>query len=154
MKRKTEEEKELAGTTRADRTRVSVAGGGVGRMPTGLGKFKVASRMWRLLAEELGEELRPADGPALQLLSLHLGLAIEAAGELAEVGATVPDTAHGGVKRNPAAMVMLQHSAAAVSLLKEMGATPKSRPAGAGEREDSLVDMLSVLTTGTPAGRR
>lgn len=153
MRRKTEEEKALAGTRRADRAQPRPAGSGVGRVPNGLGQFKEAARLWRLLAGELGEELRAADAPALQLACLHFQFAMDAAAELQAQGATVVDTAHGGVKRNPAGMVMLQHSTAAVALLKEMGATPKSRPVGAGGREDSLSDMLSMLTTGTPARR-
>jgi phage terminase small subunit len=60
----------------------------------------------------------------------------------------VADTAHGGVRRNPAQMVFLQHSQALLTTLKELGATPKSRPAGAGQREDTLAEMLSLMTHG------
>jgi hypothetical protein len=45
-------------------------------------------------------------------------------------------------------MVMLQHASAAVALLKELGATPKSRPANAGPAEETLSDMLSLMTAG------
>jgi P27 family predicted phage terminase small subunit len=148
MRRKSETDKRLAGTTRPDRAPGAAFTEGVGRVPNGLGQFKQAASLWRLLASELGEELRPADAPALQLLCLHYQFAMDAATELQEQGPVVEDAAHGGVKRNPAGMVMLQHASAAVALLKELGATPKSRPANAGPAEETLSDMLSLMTAG------
>lgn len=148
MRRKTEAEKQLAGTARADR-RPNAAGGGVGSMPYGLGQHRHAARLWRALANELGEELRPADAAAMHIACLHYQMAMDAMAELSEAGSViVADTAHGGIRRNPAQMVMLQHSQALLATLKELGATPKSRPAGAGQREDTLAEMLSLMTHG------
>lgn len=148
MRRKTEDNKLLAGTARADRPPRDPASG-VGDMPYGLGKMRHGARLWKALAVELGDELRPADAAAMHIACLHYQLAMDAMAELIEGGTVVvPDTAHGGVRRNPAQMVMLQHSQALLATLKELGATPKSRPAGAGEKVDTLADMLSLMTHG------
>jgi hypothetical protein len=156
VKRKPDDEKKLAGTFRPDRAMPKQrAGVGVGRMPVGLNQFKPAARLWRLLAAELGDQLRPADGPALQLLCWHFGLAMEAMKHLAEVGPTVPDLVHGGVKKNPSGTILLQNSAAATALMREFGLTPKSRIVGVADGHSvSLQDMLAVLSTGTPAEGR
>jgi phage terminase small subunit len=147
MRRKTAEEKRLAGTARADRQAAGQQPG-VGDMPWGLGKMRHAARLWKALAGELGAELRPADAAAMHIACLHYQIAMDALAELQDGAIVVADTAHGGVRRNPAQMVFLQHSQALLTTLKELGATPKSRPAGAGQREDTLAEMLSLMTHG------
>lgn len=117
-------------------------------MPIGLNQNKHAARVWRLLAAELGAQLRPVDGLALTLLAWHFAVAIEAAAELSQDGATADDRVHGGVKRHPANLTFRQHSGAALVLLREFGCTPASRsvipPDDDGE---SLHDMLRAMVS-------
>lgn len=138
--------KGLRGTARADRRRPGMkAAAGVGRMPAGLADNKPAARAWRLIAAELGDRLRPVDGLALQLLAMHFAAAIEAAEALASEGPITRDTAHGGNKRHPGAVIFSQHSDRAARLLVEFGATPRSRLAffdGDEEPGPSLVELL------------
>ena len=147
MRRESESLKAMRGTARADRRRPGMRGAaGVGRMPAGMANNKPAARAWRLIAAELGDRLRPVDGLALHLLALHYGAAIDAAEALIEAGPVSTDAAHVGIKKNPAAVVMAQHSDRAARLLVEFGATPRSRSAFFAGDEDqdrpSLVDLL------------
>lgn len=142
-----EQTKRLRGTARADRRRPGMRGaGGVGRMPAGLANHKPAARAWRLIAAELGDRLRPVDGLALQLLAMHYGAAIDAAEALASEGPIVRDTAHGGNKRHPGAVIFSQHSDRAARLLVEFGATPRSRAAFfAGDDDQDVPSLVDIL---------
>lgn len=138
--------KYLRGTARADRRRPGMRGAaGVGRMPAGLANHKPAARAWRLIAAELGDRLRPVDSLALHLLAMHYGAAVDAAEALASEGPITRDTAHGGNKRNPAAVIFSQHSDRAARLLVEFGGTPRSRAVFFDDEEapgPSLVELL------------
>lgn len=145
--------KQLRGTARADRRRPGMRGsGGVGRMPAGLASSKPAARAWRLIAGELGDRLRPVDGLALQLLALHFGAAIDAAEVLATGGPVSKDIAHGGDKRNPAAVIFSQHSDRAARLLVEFGATPRSRIAFFADDEPAGPSLVELLFSDVEAG--
>ncbi len=103
-----------------------------------------AARCWRLVADQLGDQLRPVDAIALHVASLHYQAAVDAAAELAETGATLPDRV-GSSKRSPAGVVFLQNSDRLLRYLCEFAATP--RRAGlveetAGESVEGWVERL------------
>lgn len=62
---------------------------------------------------------------ALRLLVEHYTIAIEAVGELREMGLFAP--ARDGVKKNPAATVFKENAVAALRVMTEFGMTPSSR---------------------------
>ena len=152
MRRKPTSEKELAGTARADRVRRSpLARAGKPLMPAWLKENDQAVAIWRLMVDELGDVLTPADGPALALAAVNYAIAIESARLVLSEGAVIPDPPHSSksnpaFKKNPASAISLAHASMAAKLFAQFGATPTSRPLlpVAEPAELSLADELML----------
>lgn len=152
MRRKSEAEKTLAGTARADRRRRPVGGDGVPPMPRGLGQDKHAARAWRLVAQELAGVVAPVDGVALWLLVKHVSYAMQAAEQLEADGLMVDDRRHGGqMVKHPAMQTFLWNSDRAAALLKSFGATPAGRAALGGDFTGDDVPTLEEVLFGLGA---
>lgn len=108
-------------------------------MPAMVKASPVLSDLWRQFMHTLSEEslgnLTLADSWALEMLIRHLHVVRMASNEMIESGTvTVHDSAHDRLAKSPAESTMRFHSGAAMSIMKELRLTPKSRQ---GRRSDS-----------------
>lgn len=109
-------------------------------------------RLWRALAPVLQEMgvLSEGDLPALEMLCLHYSVARDAVTMLEEDGLTV-DTVQGGVKKHPAAAVLVENSRLLRAYLSDFGLTPASRvrlKVDPDEKEQSLAELLFEAARG------
>lgn len=145
----------MRGTQRADRPDATARkrkqparGASSPVMPRGLAGQRHAARCWRLIADQLGDQLRPVDTIALHVLSLHYQAVVDAAAELAETGATLPDRV-GSSKRSPAGVIFLQHSDRLLRYLTEFAGTPRRAGLVEGtDDEESVEDLVARLFMG------
>ena len=108
-------------------------------MPATVKASPVLSDLWRQFMHTLSEEslgnLTLADSWALEMLIRHLHVVRMASNEMIEAGAvSVQDGGHNRLAKSPAESTMRFHSGAAMSIMKELRLTPKSRQ---GKRSDS-----------------
>lgn len=108
-------------------------------MPAMVKVSPVLSDLWRQFMHTLSEEslgnLTLADSWALEMLIRHLHVVRMASNEMIEAGAvSVHDGGHNRLAKSPAESTMRFHSGAAMSIMKELRLTPKSRQ---GKRSDS-----------------
>lgn len=108
-------------------------------MPAMVKASPVLSDLWRQFMHTLSEEslgnLTLADSWALEMLIRHLHVVRMASNEMIEAGAvSVHDGGHNRLAKSPAESTMRFHSGAAMSIMKELRLTPKSRQ---GKRSDS-----------------
>lgn len=108
-------------------------------MPAMVEASPVLSDLWRQFMHTLSEEslgnLTLADSWALEMLIRHLHVVRIASNEMVEAGAvSVHDGGHNRLAKSPAESTMRFHSGAAMSIMKELRLTPKSRQ---GKRSDS-----------------
>lgn len=108
-------------------------------MPAMVKASPVLSDLWRQFMHTLSEEslgnLTLADSWALEMLIRHLHVVRMASNEMIEAGAvSVHDGGHNRLAKSPAESTMRFHSGAAMSIMKELRLTPKSRQ---GKRIDS-----------------
>lgn len=108
-------------------------------MPAMVKASPVLSDLWRQFMHTLSEEslgnLTLADSWALEMLIRHLHVVRMASNEMIEAGAvSVHDGGHNRLAKSPAESTMRFHSGAAMSIMKELRLTPKSRQ---GKRSDA-----------------
>ena len=108
-------------------------------MPAMVKASPVLSDLWRQFMHTLSEEsignLTLADSWALEMLIRHLHVVRMASNEMIEAGAvSVHDGGHNRLAKSPAESTMRFHSGAAMSIMKELRLTPKSRQ---GRRSDT-----------------
>lgn len=112
--------------------------GGVGEaipgpeMPVMVERSPVLAELWRqfmlTLSEESVDNLTPADSWALEMLIRHLHIIRVSSNDIVDAGTVnVYDGGHNRLAKNPAESTMRFHSSAALSILKELRLTPKSR---------------------------
>lgn len=107
-------------------------------MPVMIRQSPVLAELWEqfiaTLSEESVKNLTPADTWALEMLIRHIHIIRMASNDITEAGtANVRDGGHNRLAKNPAEGTMRFHSRAALSILKELCLTPKSR---VGRRSD------------------
>lgn len=85
--------------------------------------------LWDEIVGPLAEAglISSVDGMTVELALRHFAIARKASNRLIEGGTTVPDTAHGGVKKNPEAQVYKDNSAAFLEYAKQLGLSFASR---------------------------
>ena len=108
-------------------------------MPAMVKASPVLSDLWAQFMHTLSEEslgnLTLADSWALEMLIRHLHVVRMASNEMIEAGAvSVHDGDHNHLAKSPAESTMRFHSGAAMSIMKELRLTPKSRQ---GKRSDA-----------------
>lgn len=101
-------------------------------MPIMVRQNPVLAELWKQFMFTLSEEsvgnLTLADSWALEMLIRHLHIIRVASNDIVEAGTVnVYDGGHGRLAKNPAESTMRFHSGAALSILKELRLTPKSR---------------------------
>ena len=151
MKTKSQEVKELAGTTRPDRDRAAprlVAGST--RCPSDLPEC--GKKWWRKLVPVLAEAglYTEADQAAARDLVTCLGRLEECEREISEHGILV-EGARGGLVRNPAMIAANGYRQAAYRWAAKFGLTPGDRTGlhvVIGDQEEGLAEILSNLTRG------
>lgn len=101
-------------------------------MPISIKQSPVLAELWRQFMLTLSEEsvgnLTLADSWSLEMLIRHLHIIRVASNDIVEAGTVnVHDGGHNRLAKNPAESTMRFHSSAALSILKELRLTPKSR---------------------------
>lgn len=101
-------------------------------MPVMIKQSPVLAELWKQFMFTLSEEsvgnLTLADSWALEMLIRHLHIIRVASNDIVEAGTVnVHDGGHNRLAKNPAESTMRFHSSAALSILKELRLTPKSR---------------------------
>ena len=101
-------------------------------MPTMIKQSPILADLWTQFMFTLSEEsignLTLADSWALEMLVRHLHIIRVASNDIVEAGTVnVHDGGHNRLAKNPAESTMRFHSSAALSILKELRLTPKSR---------------------------
>ena len=101
-------------------------------MPVMVKQSPVLAELWGQFMLTLSEEsvgnLTRADSWALEMLIRHLHIIRVASNDIVEAGtANVHDGGHNRLAKNRAESTMRFHSSAALSILKELRLTPKSR---------------------------
>lgn len=101
-------------------------------MPVMVKQSPVLAELWKqfmlTLSEESVNNLTLADSWALEMLIRHLHIIRVASNDIVEAGTVnVHDGGHNRLAKNPAESTMRFHSSAALSILKELRLTPKSR---------------------------
>ena len=120
--------KELRGTLRPDRDRPGEPSVPIkARCPRWLSAD--GKRVWRYLVPRLVAVgvLHEGDLPALAAMCAHYGTMLEAARVLERDGLLIEDKAHGTWRKNPAAQILRESSAAFRSYAAAFGLTPLDR---------------------------
>lgn len=110
-------------------------------MPAMVKSSPILSSLWTQFMHTLSEEslgnLTLADSWALEMLIRHLHVVRMASNEMIEAGAvSVHDGGHNRLAKSPAESTMRFHSGAAMSIMKELRLTPKSRQGKRSESEE------------------
>jgi len=125
---------------------------GAPNTPPGFPNDKRLTELWIEMVPRLDRAglLSDVDGPTVELALRHFLAARDASDELFDMGAAVPDTAHGrdngGFKKNPADAVFRSQSAMFLEYVKLMGMAFAARARIPGKKQDDGDDDFFAAT--------
>lgn len=120
--------------------------GGGGRAPRGH-LPEEGRKFWRKYAPALriAGVLKEVDEPALEMMSIHYAIAVEAAIRLRDEGLTVADTVTHTERKHPLLQVFRDNSTALKAYAVEFGMTASARSRVKAEKDDDQMSLADIL---------